>query len=133
MGGSIILAAIILKIRIYGFYRVIPVLNKIFKNKIVFLINILLIGAVMRSVVAVRQTDIKSLVAYSSVRHMGIMLGGFITIINMSLKGSVIIVLAHGFCSSCLFFFVNCHYEITSTRQMLILSGYGFLSSVFSI
>lgn len=72
-----------------------------------------------------RQSDAKSLVAYSSVRHMGVMLAGVMLMGTLSVKGAIVIIIAHGFCSSALFFLVNFHYERSGTRQILLLRGQG--------
>jgi len=74
----------------------------------------------------VTQRDTKSLIAYSSVRHMGLLIGGIFLISNISLKGILIIILGHGFCSSALFFLVNFHYERRITRQSLLIRGQTF-------
>jgi NADH-ubiquinone oxidoreductase chain 4 len=84
---------------------------------------ILLIGTCLRRTVAIRQTDIKSIVAFSSVGHMGVLMAGFIIFQEIFEKGAFVIVLAHGFCSSALFFLVNVIYERLFTRQISALRG----------
>jgi len=118
-------------LRGYGIYRIlflfVSVLKKIFLIFLVFLI----IGSFLRSIVAVTQRDTKSLIAYSSVRHMGLLIGGIFLISNISLKGILIIMLGHGFCSSALFFLVNFHYERRITRQSLLIRGQTFFFFLF--
>jgi NADH:ubiquinone oxidoreductase subunit 4 (subunit M) len=80
-------------------------------------------GSFLSSLVAATQGDIKSLVAYSSVSHMGIILTGVLVFSQIRVFGSFIIILTHGFCSSALFFIVGRLYEKTYTRQILIQSG----------
>jgi NADH-ubiquinone oxidoreductase chain 4 len=125
VSGSMILAAILLKLALYGLYRFIIPLKKFFFINLHSLSRILIWRAFIRAIVAIRQSDAKSLVAYSSVSHMGVILVGVTLIGRVSVKGAVAIILAHGFCSSALFFLVNFHYERSGTRQLVLLRGQG--------
>jgi NADH-ubiquinone oxidoreductase chain 4 len=117
-----ILAAVLLKLRAYGFYRILFFLRGLI-GKVHWLISSLIYGAVVRRVIALRQTDIKSLVAYSSISHMGIIIAGLVCFSSISSMGTFIILLSHGFCSSALFYLVNFHYERSYSRQILLSSG----------
>jgi len=123
VSGSIILAAVLLKLRAYGFYRAVFILDSLFKMNYYYLLVLLLYGSFLRRVVAIRQSDLKSLIAYSSISHMGVILGGVLCLSSMSNKGAFVIILGHGFCSSALFFLVNFQYERSYSRQLLSLSG----------
>ncbi len=68
--------------------------------------------------IALRQADIKSLVAYSTIAHMGVMLSGLFCFSSVSVRGALIILLGHGFCSFGLFYLVDFHYERNLTRQI---------------
>lgn len=70
-----------------------------------------------------RQTDLKSLIAYSSVAHIGIVIGGLITLNYWGFCGSYILIVAHGLCSSGLFCLANISYERLSSRRLLINRG----------
>ncbi|KAI8114720.1 NADH-ubiquinone oxidoreductase chain 4 [Lucilia cuprina] len=92
VSGSIILAGIILK----------------------------LVGGVLVRLICLRQTDLKALIAYSSVAHIGIVLAGLITLTYIGICGSYTLIIAHGLCSSGLFCLANISYERTGRRRLLI-------------
>jgi NADH-ubiquinone oxidoreductase chain 4 len=73
--------------------------------------------------VCLRQTDLKALIAYSSVAHMGIVLGGLITITYWGIRGAFTLIIAHGLCSSGLFCLANISYERLGRRSLLINKG----------
>jgi len=104
VSGSMILAAILLKFRAYGVYRFMWAIasSTAFFSWLVF---ILVFGSLLGRWVALSQEDIKSLIAYSSIRHMGLILVGVLFISSISNGGIIVILFAHGICSSALFFF----------------------------
>ena len=123
VSGSIILAGIILKLGGYGLLRVMRFLQTIaLKINFVF-IRISLVGGVLISLVCLRQTDLKALIAYSSVAHMGIVLAGLITMTYWGICGSYVLMIAHGLCSSGLFCLANITYERLGSRSLLINKG----------
>lgn len=123
VSGSIILAGIILKLGGYGLLRVIPFLQKL-NNKFGYIwVSIRLVGGVLVSLICLRQTDMKILVAYSSVVHIGVVLSGIITLFCWGLCGSYSLMIAHGLCSSGLFCLVNINYERLGRRRLLINRG----------
>lgn len=73
--------------------------------------------------ICLRQTDLKSLIAYSSVAHIGIVLRGILTLFRWGLRGSYTLMLAHGLCSSGLFCLANISYERLGRRSLLINKG----------
>ena len=78
-------------------------------------------GAVLGSFICLRQTDVKSLVAYSSVAHMALVLLGLSLNSYLGLAGAIVIIVAHGLCSSGLFRLVGIVYERLSSRSLMVL------------
>nr|AZL93355.1 NADH dehydrogenase subunit 4 [Pamphilius sp. ZJUH_2016023] len=120
IGGSMILAGILLKLGGYGLIRVMSMISM---NLNFIWINLSMIGGFLVSMLCLRQIDIKSLIAYSSVVHMGIILGGLMTLFYWGVNGAYILMIAHGLSSSGLFCLANIIYERFSSRSLLINKG----------
>nr|QVT11150.1 NADH dehydrogenase subunit 4 [Rhagoletis pomonella]QVT11215.1 NADH dehydrogenase subunit 4 [Rhagoletis mendax]QVT11228.1 NADH dehydrogenase subunit 4 [Rhagoletis zephyria]QVT11254.1 NADH dehydrogenase subunit 4 [Rhagoletis zephyria]QVT11267.1 NADH dehydrogenase subunit 4 [Rhagoletis zephyria] len=123
VSGSMILAGIMLKLGGYGLLRVLCFLQLSNVKYNYIWISISLIGGVLISLVCLRQTDLKALIAYSSVAHMGIVLGGLMTLSYWGLCGSYTLMISHGLCSSGLFCLANMTYERLGSRSLLINKG----------
>nr|YP_002735065.1 NADH dehydrogenase subunit 4 [Phaenacantha marcida]ABZ02094.1 NADH dehydrogenase subunit 4 [Phaenacantha marcida] len=122
VAGSMILAGVLLKLGGYGLYRVFYFLDY-FKYNYVF-ICLSLFGSCVVGLLCLMQVDIKSMIAYSSVSHMGLVIGGIMTCNSLGLWGSLIMMLGHGLCSSGMFAMANIMYERTHSRMILINKGF---------
>uniref|UniRef100_A0AAG5PSW9 NADH-ubiquinone oxidoreductase chain 4 n=1 Tax=Anopheles atroparvus TaxID=41427 RepID=A0AAG5PSW9_ANOAO len=123
VSGSMILAGILLKLGGYGLLRMFSLLQVSGVKYNYWWISVSLIGGVLISLVCLRQTDLKALIAYSSVAHMGIVLSGLLTMTYWGLTGSYALMIAHGLCSSGLFCLANISYERMGSRSLLINKG----------
>nr|ARH54229.1 NADH dehydrogenase subunit 4 [Cryptocephalus vittatus] len=123
VSGSMILAGVMLKLGGYGLMRFLKffLLNGAFFSMLLVLIS--LFGGVVVSLICLRQSDMKSLVAYSSVAHMGLVLSGLMTFSIWGFNGALILMLGHGLCSSGLFCLVNFCYERSNTRSFYLNKG----------
>nr|ADO60630.1 NADH dehydrogenase subunit 4 [Oedemera virescens] len=123
VSGSMILAGIMLKLGGYGLMRVMKFFLKLNMNINYLFISLSLLGGVIISFICIRQSDMKSLIAYSSVAHMGLALSGILTLNNWGLSGSLGMMLSHGLCSSGLFCLANISYERLGSRSLYLNKG----------
>nr|YP_010464335.1 NADH dehydrogenase subunit 4 [Opatrum subaratum]UUL71712.1 NADH dehydrogenase subunit 4 [Opatrum subaratum] len=123
VSGSMILAGIMLKLGGYGMMRLMVIFALLGMQINIFFISISLVGGFYVSLICMRQSDMKSLIAYSSVSHMGLVLAGIMTLNYWGLGGSLAMMVAHGLCSSGLFCLANISYERLMSRSLYINKG----------
>nr|YP_010439955.1 NADH dehydrogenase subunit 4 [Pseudoechthistatus hei]UTD45001.1 NADH dehydrogenase subunit 4 [Pseudoechthistatus hei] len=123
VSGSMILAGIMLKLGGYGLMRLMSLFLMIGMQMNFIFIIISLVGGFFISLICLRQSDIKSLIAYSSVAHMGLALGGIMTLNSWGFWGALVMMLAHGLCSSGLFCLANITYERIHSRSLYLNKG----------
>nr|YP_010960789.1 NADH dehydrogenase subunit 4 [Poraniopsis inflata]WNH38680.1 NADH dehydrogenase subunit 4 [Poraniopsis inflata] len=134
IAGSMILAAILLKLGGYGLTRTIMIFYIPSSNTISFpLITICIWGALVTSIICLRQTDLKALIAYSSVGHMSIVASGIFTISLWGINGALTLMVAHGLISSALFCLANLLYERNSTRTLAITRGFKLITPLLTL
>ena len=122
--GSVLLAAILLKMAGYGFIRfslgLFPVASEIF-TPLVYTLS--LIAIIYASLVALMQEDMKKLIAYSSVAHMGMVTIGIFIVNSQGLEGAMIQMISHGVVSAALFLCVGVIYDRMHTREISFYGG----------
>nr|YP_009178615.1 NADH dehydrogenase subunit 4 [Himantura uarnak]AKU46817.1 NADH dehydrogenase subunit 4 [Himantura uarnak] len=124
IAGSMVLAAILLKLGGYGMMRIIPILTPLTKEMAFPFLVLALWGIIMTSSTCLRQTDLKSLIAYSSVSHMGLVAAAILIQTPWSFAGATALMIAHGLISSALFCLANTNYERTHTRTLILTRGF---------
>ncbi|MBE3576694.1 MAG: NADH-quinone oxidoreductase subunit M [Limnochordales bacterium] len=124
-GGSMILAGVLLKMGTYGFYRIsLPTLPDGAQAFALLLATLGVINIIYGALAAMAQKDLKRMVAYSSISHMGFVMLGLAAMTPRSISGAVFVMLSHGLISPLLFFLVgSVFYERTHTRMIDELGG----------
>nr|QNS38423.1 NADH dehydrogenase subunit 4 [Nyctiprogne leucopyga] len=123
IAGSMLLAALLLKLGGYGIMRVTLLMGPVSNYLHYPFLTLALWGALMTSSICLRQTDLKSLIAYSSVSHMGLVIAASMIQTHWSFSGAMILMISHGLTSSMLFCLANTNYERTHSRILLLTRG----------
>ena len=123
-GGSVVLAAIMLKLGAYGFLRFsMPITPDASREYAWLIITLSLIAVIYIGLVALVQKDMKKLVAYSSVAHMGFVMLGFFIFNDLGVAGGIVQMIAHGFVSGAMFLCIGVLYDRVHSRQIADYGG----------
>ncbi len=129
--GSVILAGILLKMGAYGFLRFsLPMLPDASQYFVPFMVALSLVAIIYISLVAMMQTDMKRLIAYSSIAHMGFVTLGTFMFTQIALEGAVVGMISHGFVAAALFLCVGVMYDRLHTRE---IGDYGGVVNVMPV
>jgi proton-translocating NADH-quinone oxidoreductase chain M len=131
--GSVILAALLLKLGGVGIIRwLIPILPYAYLYYRPLLLIIGLLSAIYASITTLRHIDIKKLIAYSSIAHIGLVLVGITSLSNIAYKGVILLLFSHGLVSSLLFLLIGFLYVRTNTRYVIYYKGLATTMPIFS-
>lgn len=126
--GSVLLAGVFLKVGIYGFYRIaMPLFPLAVVQAQPYLMSLSVIGIIVGALVAMVQPDMKRLIAYSSVSHMGFVMLGLASLTTEGVEGAILQLVNHGVSTGALFLLIGMIYSRTHTRQ---ISDYGGIAKV---
>ena len=129
--GSVLLAGVLLKLGGYGFLRFsLPMLPDASLYFAPFIFTLSIVAIIYTSLVALMQSDMKKLIAYSSVAHMGIVTVGLFTPNALAIEGGIVTMLSHGFVSAALFMVVGVVYDRIHSRE---IDSYGGLAEVMPV
>ena len=132
--GSVLLAGILLKLGSYGMIRfLIPLFPKATLFYTPYILVLCLISVIYASLTAIRQTDLKRIIAYASVAHMNFIILGIFSLTIQGLEGSIIQMISHGLVSSGLFFSIGCLYDRYHTRFINYYGGLAHIMPLFCI
>nr|YP_011010545.1 NADH dehydrogenase subunit 4 [Xenobates singaporensis]WPW47186.1 NADH dehydrogenase subunit 4 [Xenobates singaporensis] len=124
ISGSMILAGVLLKLGGYGLMRVFKFLNGNYLFNNMFFICLSLFSMMIIGVICMFQVDMKSLIAYSSVSHMALVICGIFSLNYFGMLGALILMIGHGLCSSGLFCLANIMYERSGSRSFYFNKGF---------
>nr|UYB78439.1 NADH dehydrogenase subunit 4 [Alectorobius microlophi] len=133
VAGSMVLAGVLLKLGVYGLFRIKLVIAEKMIEFSHWIMSIILFGGMYVGMICLCQVDVKALIAYSSVCHMGVALGGIFSMFIWGYMGNILMMLGHGLCSSGLFCLANMFYERFFTRNMIMLKGMGIMFPYLSM
>lgn len=133
VAGSIILAAVLLKLGAYGILRVIYLIPPIYPMLKFYLIRLALWGGIITRLICIRQQDIKSLIAYSSVGHISLVIAGILSNMSWGIWGAISMMISHGLLSSAIFASTDICYSISNSRSLLMNKGLNISIPTISI
>nr|YP_007317425.1 NADH dehydrogenase subunit 4 [Atrina pectinata]AGA63952.1 NADH dehydrogenase subunit 4 [Atrina pectinata]UZT27159.1 NADH dehydrogenase subunit 4 [Atrina pectinata] len=123
VGGSLLLAGVLLKMGGYGLFRVMMAYGYVIEKFGYVVISFCFWGGVYTSMLCIRQVDVKALIAYSSVGHMGVACAGIYTSTEMGWNASMGLMIVHAFVSCGLFTLASYGYEVVKSRSIFLMKG----------
>nr|QBC73215.1 NADH dehydrogenase subunit 4 [Pseudococculinidae sp. MNHN-IM-2013-40847] len=134
VAGSMILAGILLKLGGYGMFRMYYFLNLSISSSMKdVIISFAIFGGMLTSMMCFRQVDLKSLIAYSSIGHMSLVLAGILSNTIWGWQSAMMMMIAHALCSSAMFALANFNYEKTGTRSLSLNKGMLMVCPIISM
>lgn len=131
--GSVILAGVLIKMGAYGFLRFsLPILPDASQQMLLPMLILSVIAIVYGAIICLAQTDLKRLIAYSSVSHMGFVTLGLFALNQRGLEGSILQMINHGLVTGALFLAIGMIYERTHTREIAVYGGLASTMPVFA-
>nr|QFG71637.1 NADH dehydrogenase subunit 4 [Histiostomatidae sp. XFX] len=133
LSGSMLLAGILLKLGGYGIFRFFMLLDLFSYGNFLldFIFYLSLFGGFTISLVCLRQSDLKMLIAYSSVVHMSVALMGLLSFSQSGLLGSLLMLVSHGFISPLMFFLMTYLYNVNHSRSLFLIKGLIVLGPIY--
>jgi len=132
--GSVILAGVLLKLGTYGILRfVLPLFVQATYALTPFVYSLCVFGIIYTCSSTIRQIDMKKVIAYASISHMGFVTLGLFSSTIEGVVGCIFLMVAHGVVSSGLFFMVGCLYERYGSRLITYYSGLGLVMPLFNV
>nr|YP_010555715.1 NADH dehydrogenase subunit 4 [Musculium lacustre]UYR45702.1 NADH dehydrogenase subunit 4 [Musculium lacustre] len=133
LSGSMILAGVLLKLGGYGIIRMMMIFGSTLWFVNMVIVSVAIVGGLLCSMLCLVQSDVKALIAYSSIGHMGMSLGGMMSSLKSGVESGIWMMFSHGLCSPCLFCLAAVSYAVCNSRSVMISKGFLMIFPFLSI